>query len=643
MSLDLSTLRAAYDAGETPSAILDRVCDRIEEAGLRPVWISLVPREAVQARAREIERGDRTKMPLYGTPFAVKDNMDVADMETTAGCPSYAYMPSETATVVRRLEAAGAILVGKTNMDQFATGLVGVRSPYGACSSVFDARYVSGGSSSGSAVAVASGLVSFALGTDTAGSGRVPAAFNNLVGLKPTRGSLSAAGVVPACRSLDCVSIFARTCRDANQVFQAARGFDPSDPYSRASAGDDTPAPWLGGPFRFGILSEQDREFFGDAEAEGLYDASIRALEALGGTAFEFDYAPFREAAALLYAGPWVAERLAAIRPFFEAHAADMDPTVRTIIGGATKFSAADAYEGEYKLRELRRRTDTVWEGGDVLLLPTTGTTYTIEEVKADPIRLNANLGHYTNFVNLLDLAAVALPAGFRPSNGLPFGVSLIGLAGTDVALLTLADRLSPPAPIQGSWNPPATRCFPPETGGGGGSDNTPSAGVGTPSLLRFGEGGEERAGRASLRLPRIGAGGPPPGCTLLAVVGAHLSGQPLNGQLTERGARLVHTTKSTPGYRLYALPDTTPPKPGLVRDPAFAGPGIELEVWAIPTREFGGFVAAVPAPLGIGSVELADGTSVKGFICEPFAVAGAQEITALGGWRAYLAQGHEI
>ena len=614
MSLALSALRAAYDAGETPSSVLDRVYDRIEEAGLRPVWISLVPREAVMMRARDIESGDRSKMTLYGVPFAVKDNMDVAGMETTAGCPAYAYVPSETATVVKRLEAAGAILVGKTNMDQFATGLVGVRSPYGACSSVFEARYVSGGSSSGSAVAVASGLVSFALGTDTAGSGRVPAAFNNLVGLKPTRGSLSTAGVVPACRSLDCVSIFAQTCHDAGEVFQAARGFDPSDPYSRTSASEDAPTPWLGGPFRFGVLSDQDREFFGDAEAERLYDASIQALTSLGGTPFAFDYTPFREAAALLYAGPWVAERLAAIRPFFEAHAEDMDPTVRAIIGGAARFSAADAYLGEYKLRQLRRLTDAVWKHTDVLLLPTTGTTYTIEAVQADPIRLNANLGHYTNFVNLLDLAAVAVPAGFRP-DGLPFGVSLIGQAGTDVALLALAGRLGvPPASNSG-------------------------VGVGlAPTLLIE---PEARTGEEGKGKPYPYTDAPiPPGCTLLAVVGAHLSGQPLNGQLTERGARLIRTTASAPGYRLYALPDTTPPKPGLVRAPGFEGPGIELEVWAIPTREFGSFVAAVPAPLGIGSVELADGTTVKGFICEPFAVTGAREITDLGGWRAYLAQG---
>ena len=599
MRLDLTALRAAYDAGETPSFVLDRVHDRIVETGLNPVWISLVPRDDVLARAREVERGDRAKMPLYGVPFAVKDNVDVAGMETTAGCPAFAFTASQSATVVQKLEAAGAILVGKTNLDQFATGLVGVRSPYGACSSVFDDRYVSGGSSSGSAVAVASGLVSFALGTDTAGSGRVPAAFNNLVGLKPTRGHLSAQGVVPACRSLDCVSVFALTAGDAWQVYEAARGYDAFDPYSRLSAGEDAAASWLGVPFRFGVLRPDARQFFGDGKAERLYGEAIRALESLGGAPVEFDYRPFQEAAALLYAGPWVAERLAALRDFSAEHADQAHPVVREIITSAAKYSAVDAFLGQYRLEELRKQADEVWERADVLLLPTTGTTYTIEEVEADPIRLNASLGHYTNFVNLLDLAAVALPAGFRP-NGLPFGVSLIGPAGTDRALLTLADRLH--------------RLAPGQTLGG------------LPTPL---------SETAPLCAPDV-----PPGCVLVAVVGAHLTGQPLNGQLTERGARLCRTTKTASGYRLYALPNTTPPKPGLVRAPTFPGGGIEVEVWAMPTHEFGIFVAAIPAPLGIGRVELADGTTVNGFICESYAVEGAREITSLGGWRAYLAAG---
>ena len=583
-SLNLSALREAYDGGETPLSVLDRVYSRLEAGELNPVWISLVPRELVMARAEQVGCSDRAKLPLYGVPFAAKDNMDVAGMETTAACPAFAYTATETATVVRRLEEAGAILVGKTNMDQFATGLVGVRSPYGACSSVFGADYISGGSSSGSAVAVASGLVSFSLGTDTAGSGRVPAAFNNLVGLKPTRGSLSTRGVVPACRSLDCVSIFALTSADAAEVWEAARGFDPADPYSRPSA--DAPAPWLGGAFRFGVPQADQWEFFGDAEAQALYAASIDALTSLGGIAAEFDFRPFQAAAALLYSGPWVAERLAAIQDFFAAHADDMHPVVRGIIGGGAKWSAVDGFQAQYQLAALRRQTDAVWNDADLLLLPTTGTIYTHAEVEADPVRLNSNLGYYTNFVNLLDLAAVALPAGFR-SNALPFGVSLIGPAHADAALLSVAGRLHRKLT--------------------GAEDSAPAATA-------------------------------PPGCVLVAVVGAHLSGQPLNRQLTERGARLTATTQTAGGYRLYALADTIPPKPGLVRSPGFDGPGIEVEVWAMPTPNFGSFVTEIPAPLGIGSVDLADGSAVKGFVCEPYAVETATEITQFGGWRAFLA-----
>ena len=595
MRLDLTALQAAYNNGETPASLLSRVYARIEETGLNPIWISLVPREAVLARAEAISKGDRATMPLYGVPFAVKDNMDVAGMETTAACPAFAYTAQTTATVVQRLEEAGAVLVGKTNMDQFATGLVGVRSPYGACAGVFADDYISGGSSSGSAVAVAKGLVSFSLGTDTAGSGRVPAAFNNLIGLKPTRGVLSTRGIVPACRSLDCVSIFALTASDANQVFQAARGFDASDAYSRRSAAIDGPAPWLGGPFRFGVPLHNQWEFFGDDEAKTLYETSLRALKSLGGTAEEFDFRPFQDAAALLYAGPWVAERLAALKDFFASRAEDVNPVVRGIIEGGAKWSAADGFLAQYKLEELRRQTDAVWDKVDLLLLPTTGTTYSLAEVEADPVRLNTNLGYYTNFINLLDLAAVALPAGFR-ANGLPFGVSLIGPAHTDIALLTVADTLH---------------------------RHSGRTMGGLATLL---------AETSPLPMPAAA-----PGCTLLAVVGAHLAGQPLNRQLTERGARLTATTRTASGYRLYALADTTPAKPGLVRDPDFSGPGIEVEVWAIPTSQFGSFVAEIPAPLGIGSVELADGSAVKGFLCEPFAVGNAVEITQHGGWRLYL------
>ncbi len=555
------------------------VYDRLEVAPLSPVWISLVPRKSALARARPRELEESPRGPLTGMTFAVKDNIDVAGMPTTAGCPAYAYTPASSAIVVQRLEDAGAILIGKTNMDQFATGLVGTRSPFGACSSVFDERYISGGSSSGSAVAVAKGLVTFSLGTDTAGSGRVPAAFNNLIGLKPTRGLLSTAGVVPACRTLDCVSIMASTCDVAHVVWRAAKGFDSGDSYSRTPRPGEDAAPWLDAPFRFGVPPPEQLEFFGDEEARALYEEAVRKVKNLGGEKIEIDFSIFRAAADLLYDGPWVAERLAAIQSFFPRHSNEMNPVVHRIISGGERYTAVDVFEAEYRLMDLRRAAAKHWATMDLLVLPTTGTIYTHDQVALDPVKLNTNLGYYTNFVNLMDLAAVAAPAGFR-ANGLPFGVSFIGPAFSDEALLALAHRY---------------------------------LGAKAPLLDKS------------------------PGCVELAVVGAHLTGQPLNSQLTQRGARLKKTCRTAPGYRLYALAGTKPPKPGLVRDDQFQGPGIEVEVWTIPEDQFGSFVAEVPEPSGIGTVALDSGELVKCFICEPYALANAAEITRFGSWRNYL------
>lgn len=584
MQLDLGSLRELYKSGSAaPSDVIAAVYEKIAADPLNPVWISVVPREKSIARARKLERDPLAAVrPLYGVPFAIKDNIDLAGVPTTAACPAFSYTPGHSATVVQALIDAGAIPIGKTNMDQFATGLVGTRSPHGACSSVYDVRYISGGSSSGSAVAVASGMASFALGTDTAGSGRVPAALNGLVGLKPTRGALSTRGVVPACRTLDCVSIFALNCDDANTILTVARGFDAEDPFSRAARPGEDAAPWLAGDFTFGVPPASQLEFFGDDAAARLYDEALARLEALGGRKVEIDFSIFRAAAELLYSGPWVAERYAAIRDFIEQHAETMNPVVRGIIEGARRYSAADAFSAEYALRDLRRAAEAQWERMDVMAVPTTPTIYTHEEVAADPVRLNTNLGYYTNFVNLLDLAAVAVPSG-RRADGLPFGVSLIGPAFSDEALLSLGGR------FRGAPVARETAC--------------------------------------------------PPGCVALAVVGAHLAGQPLNWQLTERGARLLKACRTAPQYRLYALEGTMPPKPGLVRDMDFRGPGIEVEVWAVPENQFGGFVAAVPAPLGIGSAVLDDGETVKCFICEPYAIAGASEITRFGGWKHYLSQ----
>ncbi len=529
---------------------------RIREKGERPVWIHLIPEEVTLARA---EQG--SDLPLYGMTFAIKDNIDLAGIPTTAGCPEYQYLPAKSATVVKRLMEAGAIPIGKTNMDQFATGLVGTRSPYGACSSVFDERYISGGSSSGSAVAVAAGLVDFALGTDTAGSGRIPASFNNIVGLKPTKGALSTKGVVPACRTLDCVSIFANDCATASTIFEVARG---SDAGQRKA--------WPGGNFRFGVPAEEMLRFFGDDSAARCYQEAVDKFEKQGGTAVEFDYTPFRAAAELLYSGPWVAERLAAIREFAKAKPEALYPVTAGIILKSASLSAVDAFEAMYKLAEYAIAAEKEFQRMDFMLLPTAGAAYTHEQIAQEPIRFNSDLGYYTNFVNLLDLAALSIPAGMR-ANGIPFGVTLIGPAWSDEALLSTAQNDHPYCPA---------------------------------------------------------------GYVPLAVCGAHMTGQPLNFQLTTAGAFLIEQTQTTPDYRLYALSGTVPPKPGLVYAPQ-GGAAIEVEVWAVPEATFGVFVAAVPPPLAIGTGTLAGGRKVKSFVCEPWALASAADITHMGGWRHYV------
>ncbi len=595
-SLDLASLRRAYSAGTHPEAIINEVYDRIEKRGDDAVWIHRIPRaDALEAIRKVARLGTPRDLPLYGVPFAIKDNLDVAGLPTTAACPDFSYTPQETAPTVQRLLDAGAILIGKTNLDQFATGLVGTRSPYGAPSCVFDSAYISGGSSSGSAVAVAAGLVSFALGTDTAGSGRVPAAFNNIVGWKPTRGLLSNRGLVPACRSLDCISVFTLTCHDTAHIMGLVAHFDEEDPFSRR--GPATPAN-LPSAFRFGIPPKDQLEFFGDLEAPRLYEEAIARLERLGGQSVEIDFSIFRETADLLYSGPWVAERLAAVTPFFDEHPDALHPITAKIISGGRRFSAVDTFEAGYRLKALRRAASREWRKMDTLLLPTTGTLYTHAQIEEAPVKHNSDLGFYTNFVNLLDLCGVALPAGFR-SNGLPFGVSLFAPAFQDAAICQLAGGLH--AALGGSL---------------GGTH------------VQLSECPQDSAEAIA-----------PPKTIRLAVVGAHLGGQPLNHQLTDRGGVLIETTRTTRDYRLYALADTTPPKPGLVREAGWSGPGIEVEIWSLSLEAFGSFVSEIPEPLGIGTLQLVDGSRVKGFICEPAAILSATEITTFGGWRAFLAK----
>lgn len=549
-----------------------------------PAWIHIVSEAQLDEQLEQLHSPD--EQPLYGVPFVIKDNIDTAGLPTTAACPAYAYTASADANTVARLKRAGAVLVAKTNLDQFATGLVGTRSPYGAVPNAFNPEYVSGGSSSGSAVAVARGLVPFSLGTDTAGSGRVPAGFNNIVGLKPTRGRFSIGGVIPACQSLDCVSVFALNVADAETVAATLEGFDPEDGYSRTQ-----PHParyWPEAP-RLGIPDRHD--WFGDHRAERAWQQTLERMEQEGAELVPMDFAPMQSLAQLLYGGPWVAERHAAIADFMAKQANQMNPVVRGIIEQAKGFTATDAYRAEYRRAELARQIQTRMASVDALLVPTAPRLPTIDQVNADPIKVNSQLGTWTNFVNLADCSALALPAGMR-EDGLPFGITLIGPAWQDAALAEFGRRWQKARPWQrGALDLPL---------------HAPDLSTETPA-----------------------------GHVRLAVVGAHLSGMPLNGQLTERRARFVETTRTAPNYRLYALPGTQPPKPGLIRDES--GGAIEVELWDMPLDQFGSFVELVPAPLGIGTLTLADGREVKGFICEGAAVTDAQEITHLGGWRAFI------
>jgi allophanate hydrolase len=604
--LTMAALAARYRAGSlTPAQLVEQIAARTAGDDPHHVWIRPLTRDEMMVYADALAGKDPATLPLYGMPFAIKDNIDLAGIPTTAGCPAYAYTPEKSAAVVERLIAAGAIPIGKTNLDQFATGLSGQRSPYGAGRNALDPRYASGGSSSGSAVSVALGLAAFSLGTDTAGSGRVPAAFHGLVGLKPTKGVLSTQGVVPACKSLDCVSIFAHNAHDAQRVFEVARGVVDSDPYSRAFAPPAQARSASGRTLRgvrFGVPRAAQLEFFGDEGYAHAFDAALARLREAGAELVELDFEPFLAAARLLYEGPFVAERLAAIRPFFEQQPDALHPVIREIVGGATKWSAADLFAAQDQLAALRLNAQTAWtaSGIDAIVMPTSATTATVDELEADPIRVNSRFGYYTNFVNLFDLSALAVPAGqctVGKHSGLPFGVTFVGRAHDDAALLQLAY----------AW---------------------------------LGETAEdERAPAAARAADRNNVTPAADASVRVAVVGAHLRGEPLNFQLTLRGARFIEETATSPDYRLYALAAASGAvaKPGLVRVPA-DGAQIALEVWELPLAAYGSFVAEIPAPLGIGTLLLADGTSVQGFLCESVALAGATDITSFGGWRAYRA-----
>lgn len=554
-------------------------------------WLAIASEAQLKAQLAALiplYQNNPQALPLFGIPFAVKDNVDVAGWPTTAACPAFEYIAEQDATAVARLKAAGAIVVGKTNLDQFATGLVGTRSPYGAVVNTFNPDYVSGGSSSGSASVVARGLVPFAFGTDTAGSGRVPAGFNNIVGLKPTKGWLSAKGVVPACRLNDTLSVFALTVDDAFYIASLAGGADDEDAYSRANPAT-APATLAPNP-TFAV--PETLNFFGDVQAQAAWEQAIDALCASGVTLKPIDFSVFTQLAEQLYQGPWVAERTAAVGDMLQ-HPEQMDPTVYTIVSAGLNYSAVDAYNAEYLRAELAQKIQQTLGEVDALVVPTSPTIHTLKEMEQEPIRFNSQFGTYTNFTNLADLSALALPAPFR-ADGLPAGITLLAPAWHDRALADFGQR----------WQKQLA---------------LPLGATGLPFA------------------PNATALPPSPHHVRIAVVGAHLRGMPLNFQLTTRHAVFVEATQTAATYRLYALANTQPQKPGLARDAS--GAAIEVELWDIPLARFGEFVAEIPSPLGIGSLELGDGRWVKGFICEPAALNDAVDITEFKGWRHWVAR----
>lgn len=589
IAFTLADWQQTYRDGQSPAELLHSL--RLELSTEDNAWITLASEAQLNAQLDALSalldaaNGELSKLPLYGVPFAIKDNIDAAGWPTTAACPAFAYTAAADATVVAKLRAAGAILIGKTNLDQFATGLVGTRSPHGAVRNSFNPDYISGGSSSGSASVVARGLVPFSLGTDTAGSGRVPAGFNNIVGLKPSKGWLSNSGLVPACKTLDCISVFALTVSDALSVAQIAGGYDAADPYSRKNPNSAK----VGMPAKPRLAVPSNPEFFGDTQNQAVFEQALGTLRELGAELVEIDFTPFQQLAEQLYYGSWVAERTVAVEGVNPDH---INPVVRGIVENGHKYSACDAYKAEYIRAELSRKINDILASFDALVVPTSPTLRSLAEMEVEPVLFNSQFGTYTNFTNLADLSALAVPAGFR-ADGLPAGITLIAPAWHDHALAAFGQRCQQALKLP---------------------------------LGATGKALPEQAPSST----------PAPGSVRVAVVGAHLTGMPLNFQLTSRDAVLVEQTTSAATYRLYALPGTVPPKPGLARVAA-DGAAIIVELWDIPQSRFGEFVAEIPAPLGIGNLQLADGRWVKGFICEPYALDGARDITSFGGWRAFI------
>lgn len=588
----LSSLRSAYENGLSPSAVIEEVYRRHHAVNDPGIFISLLPLTEALARADSLGTFNPA-LPLWGIPFAVKDNIDVAGLPTTCACPDFAYQPDADAFVVAKLREAGAIPIGKTNLDQFATGLVGVRTPYPAPKNALDPTIVPGGSSGGSAVVVSHGIVPFSLGTDTAGSGRVPAALNNIVGLKPTLGALSASGVVPACRTLDTISIFALTVEDAFSVYQTALGYDAKDAYSRKFAAPSLQSGEKG--LRIGVPDSATRQFFGDEAQQASFETSLATLEAMGHQIVPLDFTPLFDIANMLYEGAWVAERYAATESVIRHQPEAMHPVTRQIIAQAEKLSAADAFKGMYRLMDLKRAVEPLLATIDMLCVPTMPCFVRVDELALDPIGPNSKLGTYTNFVNLLDMCGIAIPQQTR-KDGRPGSITLLAPAGKDGWIAALAAELQANAHVPlgaTAWSCP-------------------------PMTLSRPKAAEDEIA--------------------VALVGAHMRGLPLNHEVTRLGGRFLFEGTTAPEYRFYALAGGPPKRPGLVRTEQ--GASIALEVWALPLSRFGEFMAGIPSPLGIGTVKLSTGETVKGFLCESAGLTGAQDITALGGWRHYLAAG---
>ena len=599
INTSISALKLAYKSGElTPEHVLENIKQQSKKYADRNIWIYQLSENELKPYLEGLKSKSPDTHPLWGIPFAIKDNIDLVNIPTTAACPDFEYTPSQSATVVNQLIEAGAIPVGKTNLDQFATGLNGTRSPYGACKNAFNDEYISGGSSAGSAVSVALGLASFSLGTDTAGSGRVPACFNNLIGLKPSRGLLSNTGVVRACRSLDCVSIFALNTDDANTVLSVAEGHDETDEYSRENPYSNNQrhyglADITEKNIKVGLLPKDQLEFFGDESYAKAYDETIQSLSGLGVAFVEIDYAPFLAAAKLLYEGPWVSERYLSCLPYSKDNPDVMLDVIKEIVVPGGDLLATDAFAAQYKLTALKKQCLAQMAKFDCLLAPTTSKQFTIDEMQQNPIEANSQLGQYTNFVNLLDFSALAIPTTFTEKQ-LPFGITLIANHFEDRKLLSIANTL------QKHFKLPLGK------------------GISSAIETEF-----SNPVKCNDRIE-------------VAVCGAHLEGFPLHWQLAERGAKLVSKTSTASGYRLYALAGGPPYRPGLVFD-ATTSEKIDVEVWSISSREFGSFVAGIPSPLGIGKLTLEDGSEVCGFICEPAGICDATEITAFGGWANYM------